>query len=258
MSITMCGNPYAKVREEFSEHRIIISDFLTFMREQSRRKVAKKEEGLFNLCVFNPPEGAEDYRTLEHFQSASGLVLDFDNGEMSPQEFERIFWSEAGRGRKLSFVLMNTFSRRADRPNKFRVLIPFRRPAKSVEEFHAAYDYILRRIEERGCRKPPRISDGPDLDAGGLDRSSRSPTQIFYWPCTNAAHRPPICMAMRHNRASAKRLVAVSIADACTHEKARPWNEAGLSSFPQDQRAPAPIRSDQYLARTGAGGNQFK
>ena len=72
--------PYAKVREEFSEHRIIISDFLAFMREQSRRKVAKKEEGLFNLCVFNPPEGAEDYRTLEHFQSASGLVLDMNGG----------------------------------------------------------------------------------------------------------------------------------------------------------------------------------
>ena len=187
MTVTQCGNRYAKSRREFSDHRLTISDFITFLREQSRRKVTKKAEGLFNLSVFDPPEGAEDYRTLEHFRSASGLVLDFDDGEMSPREFERIFWSEAGRGRKISFVLVNTFSRRADRPNKFRVVIPFRRPAKSVEEFHAAYDYILRRIEERGYRKPPRVTDGPDLDAGGLDRSSRSPTQIFYWPCTNAA-----------------------------------------------------------------------
>ncbi len=188
MTVIQCGNRYAKSRREFSDHRLTISDLMAFLREQSRRKVTKKAEGLFNLSVFDPPEGTDDYRTLEHFQSASGLVLDFDDGEMSPQEFERIFWSEAGRGRKISFVLMNTFSRRADRLNKFRVVIPFRRPAKSVEEFHAAYDYILRRIEERGYRKPPRIPNGPDLDAGGLDRSSRSPTQIFYWPCTNAAH----------------------------------------------------------------------
>ena len=188
MTVTQCGKWCAKSRREFSNHRLTISDFMAFLREQSRRKVTKKMEGLFNLSIFDPPEDAEDYRTLEHFQSASGLVLDFDDGEMSPREFERIFWSEAGRGRKISFALMNTFSRRADRPNKFRVVIPFRRPAKSVEEFHAAYDHILRRIEERGYRKPPRVTDGPDLDASGLDRSSRSPTQIFYWPGTNAAH----------------------------------------------------------------------
>lgn len=143
---------------------------------------------MFNLSSFDPPDGADDYRTLEHFRSASGLVLDFDNGEVSPQEFQRIFWTEAGRGRKMSFAIMNTFSRNVSAPNKFRVVIPFRQPTRSVEEFHAAYDHIVRRIEERGYRKPPKIHDGPNLDAGGLDRSSRSPTQLFYWPCTNENH----------------------------------------------------------------------
>ena len=88
----------------------------------------------------------------------------------------------------MSFALMNTYSRDATKPNKFRVIVPFRRPAQSVDEFHAVYDYIVRRIEERGYRKPPRVPDGTNVDAGGLDRSSRSPTQFFYWPCTNAAH----------------------------------------------------------------------
>ena len=70
----------------------------------------------------------------------------------------------------------------------------------------------------------------------------------------------PRCMlttSLRQQRTSAKRFVAVSIADAGKHEKARPWSEAGLSSFPQDQRAPQP-NSDQYLARTAAGAAQLK
>ena len=188
MTVTMCASAYAKARGDFSQQTVSLADFMAFLRAQSRRKVTRKEGSLFNLSTFNPPEGAEDYRTLEHFKSASGLVLDFDDGEVSPQEFERIFWSEAGRGRKMSFALMNTYSRDATKPNKFRVIVPFRRPAQSVEEFHAVYDYIVRRIEERGYRTPPRVPDGTDVDAGGLDRSSRSPTQFFYWPCTNAAH----------------------------------------------------------------------
>ena len=92
MTVTQCGNQYAKSRREFSDHRLTMSDLMAFLREQSRRKVTKKVEGLFNLSIFDPPEDAEDYRALEHFQSASGLVLDFDDGEISPQEFERIFW----------------------------------------------------------------------------------------------------------------------------------------------------------------------
>ncbi len=85
------------------------------------------------------------------------------------------------------FAITNTFSRSPETPNKFRVVIPFSRSAQSVEEFHAAYDHIVRRIEERGHSKPPRVEEGPSLDAGGVDRSSRHLTQLFYWPCTNAA-----------------------------------------------------------------------
>lgn len=188
MTVTACDHYRAKAPEEFSQYRGPLAEFVAYLREQSRRKLSKKEEALFNLSVFEPPEGSEHYRRLVHFKSAGGLVLDFDNGEVSPEEFERIFWKEAGRGRKISFIIMNTFSRSETRPDKFRVIIPFRRPVESKEEYHAAYDYVTRRIEERGHRKPPKILGGPNLDVGGLDRSSRSPTQMFYWPCTNAAH----------------------------------------------------------------------
>ena len=43
------------------------------------------------------------------------MVLDFDNGDLSPEEFERIFWSEAGRGQKrsLSFAIRFHDARRS-------------------------------------------------------------------------------------------------------------------------------------------------
>ena len=57
----------------------------------------------------------------------------------------------------------------------------------TLNRFHAVYDEVLPRIEQRGYRKPPNRADAPDLDAGGLDRSCRSLTQLFYWPCANQA-----------------------------------------------------------------------
>jgi hypothetical protein len=157
-----------------------ISDFLTFLRGQHRAVIDRKEESiLFNPCVFVPPQGGEGYRRKDYFKESSFMVLDFDNGDLSPREFDRIFWSEAGRGQKRSFVICNSFSRCEATLNKFRVILFYKRPATTLQEHEAVYDAIVSRLEENGY----------SAKSAKLDPACRSGVQSFYLPCTNRVHQ---------------------------------------------------------------------
>ena len=114
----------------------------------------------------------------QNFLSASCLVLDFDNGSLSPDDFIRLFWRQPGDHRKRSFLICNTFSTSSTQPNRFRVIIPFQRPVMSKDVFQAIYDQIVDRLIRSGFTK----------DQLGLDPGSRSPSQSFYVPCTNRRH----------------------------------------------------------------------
>src|SRR4051794_3850273 len=94
---------------------------------------------------------------------------------LAPEEFEPIFWHEAGLLRRRSFVICNSFSRSPEMPNKFRVIMPFKSPALSIDEFQAVHDAIVERLAE----------DGFDKSKSGLDPQCRSGVQPFYIPCTN-------------------------------------------------------------------------
>jgi hypothetical protein len=105
------------------------------------------------------------------------MVLDFDNGNLSPEEFERIFWHDAGRGRK-SFLICNSFSRCEAKANKFRVVMFYKRPALSLDHHAAVHDAIARRLEKYGYTE----------ESTCLDPGCKSGNQSFYVPCTNRAH----------------------------------------------------------------------
>ena len=98
--------------EDFSVHFIQTEDFVAFLRQQARAIIKEKSDKcLFNPCLFAPPPDAEGYRRMEYFKQAEFFLLDFDNGDLSPEKFESIFWNDAGRGRKRSFVICNSYSR---------------------------------------------------------------------------------------------------------------------------------------------------
>jgi hypothetical protein len=178
--VTLHRNPKAMLRDEFVVGELSISDFLTFLRGQHRAVIDSKEEStLFNPCIFEPPQGGEGYRRKDYFKASSFIVLDFDNGELSPGEFERIFWSEAGRGQKRSFVICNSFSRCVATPNKFRVIFFYKRPATTLQQHEAVYDAIVSRLEENGYT----------AKSAKLDFACRSGVQSFYLPCTNRSHQ---------------------------------------------------------------------
>lgn len=153
-----------------------VPDFISFLRTQSRAVLFSKEESLFfNAATFAPPEGAQGFRRKEYFAKSSFLILDFDGGELSPEAFERLFWTEAGTKEKTSFAIFNTFSRCEEDPNRFRVIVFYKRSAVSLAQHEAVFDEIAQRIEAFS-------------PASGLDHICRSGVQSFYLPGTNRNH----------------------------------------------------------------------
>ena len=150
------------------------------LRKQAKAIRDRKEDAaFFNPCVFEPPPGSSGYRKIDYFRQSSFLVLDFDDGNLSPEEFERIFWHEARRGQKRSFVICNSFSRSPDKPNKFRVLLFYKRPAMSLFQHKAVLESVVARLEKHGYSK----------QSAKLDPACWSGVQSFYVPCTNRDHQ---------------------------------------------------------------------
>jgi hypothetical protein len=177
--VTFLNDIYATEEKDFifcpCTHQELISNFRTF----ARTPIAKKERFLFVSARFDPSlDPGKGYRTQANFHSASMLVLDFDNGSLSPEKFVELFWSKAGRGQKRSFILCNTFSRSPEEPNRFRAILFFTTPARSIAAYQAVFDSVIARIVEEGY---------PVADMG-IDMTSRSGVQPYYIPCTNRAH----------------------------------------------------------------------
>ena len=105
--------------------------------------------------------------------------MDFDDGDLTPEQFIDIFWKKAGAAQKRSFLICNSYSRSAEKPNRFRVILLYRRPATALEQHQAVYDAIVSRLAEAGYSE----------EAAGLDRTCRSGVQSFYMPGTNRHHQ---------------------------------------------------------------------
>lgn len=174
--LTFHADTFAKREEHFEQRYIDFTQFGKDMKVISRNIVSKKTEGfMVNSSVYEVPENYEGYRRGENFVASSMLVLDFDGGNLSIQNFEDIFWHKAGRGRQWTFIICNSFSRSSSDPNRFRVFMPFSDPVFCIDQYGAVYDSILRRLEGHGYTE----------ESMKLDRNSRSPIQSYWMPCTN-------------------------------------------------------------------------
>ena len=149
--VTFHKEPEAYKADEFLVHPFQTEDFVEFLKQQSLAIVKKKSDKLlFNPCLFEPPDGADGYRRMDYFKQSSFLVLDFDDGNLSPEKFASIFWADAGRGQKRSFVVCNSFNRCAEAPNRFRAILFYKRAATSLEQHKAVYAAIVARLEIHG------------------------------------------------------------------------------------------------------------
>ena len=177
--MTFHQSRYAKAQDEFVFVPCTHQDFIATFRLYARTPIAKKERYFFNPTKFDPSiDPQQGYRTQANFHSASMLVLDFDNGSFSPETFVELFWTKAGRGQRRSFILCNTFSRSPEEPNRFRAILFFKSPARSIAAYQAVFDSVILRI----------VEEGYPVAEMGIDMTSRSGVQSFYMPCTNRDH----------------------------------------------------------------------
>jgi hypothetical protein len=175
-SVTFHKSLYDKSADDFRVKHYEIHDFIGLLRGFANNPVLKKDElFLWNPAVFDPAKG-DGYRTQANFDQSFFLVLDFDGGTLSPEAFEDIFWHEAERGFRHSFIICNSFSHSPDTPNKYRVVFFYRQPARSIEEHKAAYAYIVRRLEEAGHTEASSKLDSAACKSG---------VQSFWMPSTN-------------------------------------------------------------------------
>jgi hypothetical protein len=170
----------ALCEEEFIENELEWQDFIKFLRQHSKTPVKNKGKDtfLFNPAIFDPAIDKSGYRKKANFVGSCMLVLDFDNGNLSPDEFEDIFWNKAGKGQKRSFIICNSFSRSPEQPNRFRVMFLYKKPALSIAEHEAVFNSIVERLEGEGFTVKEMC----------LDTQCKTGVQSFFMPCTNLAH----------------------------------------------------------------------
>jgi hypothetical protein len=174
--MTLHKSKYDHLPEEFHEVEDQVQTIIQFMRSEAGTIVEEKDERyMFNAGSYQPPEGSEGYRRQEYFREGSCLILDFDSGRVSPQDFINIFGKDALKERRRSFLIFNSFSRAPDDPNRFRVVMFYQRPVTSIVEHRSVFDWIEEVLDNAGY--PSEVS--------GLDQGCRSGNQSFYMPCTN-------------------------------------------------------------------------
>ena len=87
--VTFHKTLYDNRREQFTERRLTVQEFIALFRQCSKAPIDKKDEFLlFHGASYNPPADAEGYRRKEYFTQSSFMALDFDNGKLSPEMFE--------------------------------------------------------------------------------------------------------------------------------------------------------------------------
>jgi hypothetical protein len=140
----------------------------------------KDESILFNGVTYK----TEQSRTLDNVELASLVVVDIDDGDLSPEEFHRIFSQE----QKHSFFMCNSFSRSAEKPNNYRAVF-FINQVVNDEIYRDVQTYLQRIIHQHGyitCWPKDheiQLAKNPKAQFSGIDLSKTHTASFFYIPC---------------------------------------------------------------------------
>lgn len=180
LHLTIHNTVYDKHQEGHRTASFTISELADEMRKLHSRTLHIKEKArLFNPCQFDSFSPYDEFRVVPNFVSAAMVVLDFDTGTMPPECLEDVFWHKAEELNKLCFILCNSFSRSAEQPNRFRMIIPLSKPITNIKTYAKIVDWLHFLL----------IKYVPDDLEIGLDPQSRNGVQSYYLPCTNQHHR---------------------------------------------------------------------
>ena len=154
--------------------------FIDFLHKCHERQTNSKAENfLFSPAIFDPDRSAGTNRGKANIAYLRHIVLDFENGELRPEELPNLFPG-------LRMVVTNTFSHSSDNP-RFRALFPTSE-IMTPEVYGLIQGCLADKLEDAGYavdrgrkrRNGARLSNSRP---SGLDWSKSLPTSLFYLPC---------------------------------------------------------------------------
>jgi hypothetical protein len=160
--------------------------FVGFLRACHSKRVATKDDlRLISPAIFDPARpGTTKNRGLENIVYLRHLWLDFEDGDLRPEEFAALFPN-------VRLVVTNSFHHKSDKPRFRAVILTDRSLTREAHEL--LFDNVARKIEGAGYfinrrRKNDKTIAGANGQSG-LDWSKRTPASLFYLPCQAADPR---------------------------------------------------------------------
>jgi hypothetical protein len=142
-----------------------VDDYFNFLEQLATRSLEFKEGNLLiSPSIFNGT------RSRANVISAWSLIIDVDDTDLKPEDFQRIFPN-------IKMALMNTFSG----GGRFRVIIPTSEKMDCDAYIHIQKAIILE-IESNGFidgKKQPNSLE----PMHGIDKSKIGPESLFFLPC---------------------------------------------------------------------------
>ena len=153
------------------------SEFINVLRELSKRPFSRKEDNQLispSYCI--DVKGVDTHRGNDNFVFANGIWLDFDKGNLKPNDFANLF-------PRLHMVIYNTWSSTKDHV-RYRVYIPTSN-VMDLAEYKSITKQILQVIIDAGYFLPKCVPGEPSVKAHGMDLGKMGPVSLFYLPCKN-------------------------------------------------------------------------
>jgi hypothetical protein len=140
---------------------------------------SKEDNYLFSPAIFVPGRSSDKPRGKGNIAYLRHVVLDFENGELQPEELPDLFPD-------LRMVVTNTFRHTSEKP-RYRAVF-FTGECMTPEVYSLIYGCLADKLEEAGYsvdrkdqrRRTSRLSNSRP---SGLDWSKSDPTSLFYFPC---------------------------------------------------------------------------
>jgi hypothetical protein len=141
---------------------------------------SKDEVTLFNGTLFKDDEE----RTLANAVFSNFVTVDIDDGDLSPEEFKKIFQ----KGHKHSMIMINSFSRSVERPNNYRAIF-FIKDKVNDSTYRQLHKYLQDILKDRGyitataAQREKILITNPDARFSGIDLTKTHIASFFYLPC---------------------------------------------------------------------------
>ena len=141
---------------------------------------SKEMNGLISPSIFDPTLADDTSRGLANIRAIWGIWLDNDGGDLSADEFARLF-------PRLRMAIFNSYSSTPEKP-RWRVFIPTT-VAMPIAAYTAIIGQIMLTVNKAGYWSQKQLDGDARIKSRkhhGFDMGKLTPSSLFYLPCQAA------------------------------------------------------------------------